>query len=175
MQLFLFAAYLATVPLANWMIGHVGTCSLTGPCVIPVGFGLYAPSGVLMVGASLMLRDAVQRVLGWHWGLVAIGLGAALSAFVAPPAILLASVTAFVVSETADFLVYTPLARKSLPLAFLASGLVGACVDSALFLLIAFGSLQFVAGQIVGKVWISLIAAGALQALRMRPYPQLQR
>ena len=163
----LFFAYLSTVPLANWMIGHVGACSGQGPCVIPVGFGLVAPSGVLMIGASLMLRDAVQRMLGWRWGLAAIALGAGVSAFISPPAILLASVAAFLVSETADFLVYTPLAQRSLPLAFLASGTVGAVVDSALFLLIAFGSLQFVAGQVVGKMWVSVAAASIAGGTRL--------
>ncbi len=47
----LFLAYIATIPAANWLIGNVGTtCVPNGPCLIPVGFGLMAPSGVLMVG-----------------------------------------------------------------------------------------------------------------------------
>ena len=73
------AAYAATIPAANWMIGNVGECIPNGPCVVPVGFGLMAPSGVLMIGAALVLRDAVHRLLGWKWGVAAIALGAAMS------------------------------------------------------------------------------------------------
>src|SRR5262245_7835085 len=54
-----------TVPAANWMIQHVGTaCMPAGPCVVPVAPGLMAPSGVLMIGLALVLRDLVQRRLG---------------------------------------------------------------------------------------------------------------
>ncbi|OZA72172.1 MAG: beta-carotene 15,15'-monooxygenase, partial [Caulobacter sp. 39-67-4] len=45
-----------TIPAANWMIGHVGTvCVANGPCVLPVAPGILAPSGVLMIGAALVL------------------------------------------------------------------------------------------------------------------------
>ena len=61
------------VPLANWMIQHVGTvCVPHGPCLVPVAPGLMAPSGVLTVGVALVLRDVVQRCLGLLWGLLAI-------------------------------------------------------------------------------------------------------
>jgi hypothetical protein len=51
--------YALTIPAANWMIGNVGTfCVPDGPCLIPLGFGLMAPSGVLMIGLALVLRDA---------------------------------------------------------------------------------------------------------------------
>ena len=36
-----FLLFLACVPLANWMIGNVGTvCVPNGPCLIPVAPGL---------------------------------------------------------------------------------------------------------------------------------------
>lgn len=160
-------AYAATIPLANWMIGHIGTvCVPNGPCLLPVGFGLMAPSGVLMVGAALVLRDLVQRALGWQWGLGAIAVGAVLSWFVADPHIVVASVVAFVLSETADFLVYTPLSRNRLWLAVLASSAVGALIDSAAFLWLAFGSLDLLAGQLVGKLWMSIAAAVVIWGLR---------
>ena len=57
--------YMATIPIANFMIGNVGTfCIPDGPCTIPVGFGYSAPSGVLMVGLALVLRDYVQEHFG---------------------------------------------------------------------------------------------------------------
>src|SRR5918996_2798929 len=70
-----------TIPAANWMIGHVGTiCVPNSACLIPVAPGLMAPSGVVMIGAALVLRDLVQRRLGLIAALGAIILGAALSA-----------------------------------------------------------------------------------------------
>lgn len=160
------AAYAATIPAANWMIGNVGDCIPNGPCLVPVGFGLMAPSGVLMIGAALVLRDAVHRLLGWQWAVGAIAIGSALSFQFSPPALVIASVTAFLLSELADLAVYSPLQRKRLVLAVAASGVVGAAVDSAVFLWLAFGSLDFIAGQIVGKLWMTALAAVALIAIR---------
>jgi uncharacterized PurR-regulated membrane protein YhhQ (DUF165 family) len=158
-----FAAFLATIPAANWMIGNVGTeCIPQGPCLIPVGFGLHAPSGVLMIGAAMVLRDVVQQTLGLRWAFAAIACGAALSAFFAPPALVLASVVAFLLAETLDLAVYTPLRERNLATAVLASGVVGSVVDSAAFLFIAFGSLDYMAGQVVGKLWMTVIAAAFL-------------
>jgi len=158
-----------TIPLANWMIGHVGTvCLPNGPCVLPVAPGMMAPSGVMMVGAALVLRDLVQRRLGAGFGLGAIAVGAAISALLAPAALVVASTAAFLLSEFADFAVYTPLARRRLVLAVFASSVVGLVVDSLVFLWLAFGSLQFLEGQIVGKLWMVLIATPLIAYLRRR-------
>jgi len=158
-----FLLYLATIPAANWLIGHAGTiCVPNGPCLVPVGFGLMAPSGVLMIGVALMLRDIVQRDLGWRWAAAGIAVGTALSFAVAPPALAVASVSAFALSEAMDQAVYAPLWRRRLVLAVLASGAVGAAIDSALFLWLAFGSLDHMTGQLVGKMWMVGAAAGLL-------------
>lgn len=158
-----------TIPAANWMIGHVGTfCVPNGPCVLPVAPGLMAPSGVLMIGAALVLRDLVQRRLGVEYGLAAIVAGAALSAGLAPPSLVIASATAFLLSEAADFAVYTPLARRRLVLAVLASSTIGLVVDSFVFLWLAFGSLDFLGGQIVGKAWMVLLSVPLVAYLRRR-------
>lgn len=159
MKYLAFLAFLTTVPLANWLIGNVGTtCIPDGPCLIPVGFGLSAPSGVLVIGAALVLRDVVQQLLGLRWALAAIACGVVLSALFAPPTLVLASAVAFAVAELLDLGVYTPLRRHNLPLAVLASGVIGAFADSAVFLIIAFGSLDYLAGQMVGKIWMSAAA-----------------
>jgi len=162
-------AFLATIPAANWMIGNVGTCIPQGPCLIPVWPGIMAPSGVLMIGLALVLRDAVHEWLGVVWVFAAIIAGAALSVVVAPPALAIASGTAFALSELADLAVYAPLRRKRLVLAVAASSVVGAIIDSAAFLLIAFGSLQFLPGQVIGKAWMVLIAIAALKIMRRQP------
>ena len=148
-----------TIPAANWLIGNAGTtCVPNGPCLIPVAPGLMAPSGVTMIGIALVLRDLVQRRLGVGVAVGAILAGAALSALVAPPALVVASAAAFLLSELADFAVYTPLARRRLILAVVASSLVGLVVDSIVFLWLAFGSLDFLAGQVVGKAWMVLLS-----------------
>jgi len=155
--------FLVTVPVANWMIGNVGTvCIPKGPCLIPVAPGLMAPSGVLLIGVALVLRDAVHEYFGSKIVLGAILVGAALSAFVAPAPLVIASGVAFLLSELADMAVYTPLRKKRLAMAVLASGVVGAVVDSAVFLWIAFGSLDYLAGQVVGKAWMTIGAAAFL-------------
>lgn len=164
----IFAAFVATVPSANWMIGNVGDCIPNGPCLIPVGFGWAAPSGVLMVGAAMVLRDAIHERLGAAWSLLAIVIGCALSAFLAPPALVLASGAAFLLAELADFAVYTPLRKRSLMWAVMASGAVGSVIDSAVFLLLAFGSLHYIEGQILGKLWMSLAALPVLWAMQNR-------
>jgi uncharacterized PurR-regulated membrane protein YhhQ (DUF165 family) len=158
-----------TIPAANWMIGHVGTlCVPNGPCLIPVAPAIMAPSGVLMIGAALVLRDLVQRRLGVEFGIGAIVVGAAISAALAPAALVIASAAAFLLSEFADFAVYTPLARRRLVLAVLASSLAGLVVDSIVFLWLAFGSLEFLLGQIIGKAWMVLLAVPFVAYLRRR-------
>ncbi len=115
-----------------------------------------------------MLRDAIQRRYGVAWSLVAIGAGCALSVAVAPPALVLASAAAFLLSEMADLAVYTPLQKRRLLAAVVLSGIAGAAIDSAAFLWLAFGSLDFIAGQIVGKLWMTLAAAPLVLLIRAR-------
>ena len=99
---------------------------------------------------------------------LAILAGAALSALLAPPALVIASAVAFLLSEFADLAVYTPLARRGLVLAVVASGVAGLVVDSIVFLWLAFGSLDFLPGQIVGKAWMVLLSIPFVAWLRRR-------
>jgi uncharacterized PurR-regulated membrane protein YhhQ (DUF165 family) len=170
-----FLAFMACIPLANWMIGHIGTsCAPNGPCVVPVfpwslqGGPLLAPSGVSMIGIALVLRDLVQRRLGRVAALMAIVAGAALSAAIAPPELVVASASAFLLSELADFVVFTPLQKRGLVVAVLASSVVGLIADSLLFLYLAFGSLEFLEGQVVGKTWMVLLALPFVHWIRKR-------
>lgn len=146
-------AYAVAIVAANAAI------SLVGP--VPVGFGLVAPAGVYFAGLSFTLRDVVQERLGRRWVFVAVALGALLSALLSGP-LALASGAAFLASELADFAVYTPLRRRSWLGAVLASNTVGAVLDSALFLWLAFGSLQFMWGQVLGKTWATLAVVAAV-------------
>jgi uncharacterized PurR-regulated membrane protein YhhQ (DUF165 family) len=158
-----------TIPAANWLIGHAGTtCVPHGPCLIPVAPGLMAPSGVTMVGIALVLRDLVQRRLGTAISALAVLVGSGLSALYAPASLVVASATAFLLSEFADLAVYTPLARRRLVVAVIASSCAGLVVDSIVFLWLAFGSLEFLAGQIVGKAWMVLFSIPLVAWLRRR-------
>lgn len=157
------------IPAANWLIGNAGlVCVPNGPCLIPVAPGVMAPSGVLMIGLALVLRDLVQRRLGVNWALAAIFSGAALSAWIAPPALVIASTVAFLLSELVDLGIYTPLQKRGLVLAVAASSVVGLVVDSVIFLWLAFGSLDYLSGQMIGKAWMVLLALPIVALLRRR-------
>lgn len=171
--------YALTIVAANYAIAHLGMCPPVGepgPCIVPVGFGLYAPSGVLFVGLALFLRDVVQDQLGRRWVAGAIVVGAALSYGLSAPFVAIASGVAFLLSEVADAVVYTPLRHDHKPLAVLLSGVVGGLVDSAIFLWLAFGSLAFIAGQWVGKTEMTLLCAAVVWATqRARREPGKER
>lgn len=161
------AAYAATIPAANYLIGNVGTeCISQGPCLIPVGFGLMAPSGVLMIGLALVLRDAMQELAGGKWAMAAIVAGSMLSLLVSPVSIAVASAVAFALAELADMAVYTPLRKRGKSLAVLASCAVGSVLDSLIFVFLAFGAIEFAAGTILAKLYASLAVSAFLHARR---------
>lgn len=162
----LVAVYIASIAGANWMIAHVG--QPLGPNhVLPVGFGLSAPSGVYLAAVTFVARDLVQRTAGLRVGLAAIVAGAAVSLGVASAGLAIASGATFLVSETCDFLVYTPLQARHFPAAVLLSGVVGDVIDSTLFLTLAGIPLSVaLPGQILGKGWV--ILAGGLLAGGLR-------
>lgn len=149
--------YVATIFAANWLIAHIG--------IVSVGFGLVAPAGVFAAGLALTLRDVVQATLGRLAVVAAILVGALLS-YTVSPAFAVASAVAFLVSELADLAVYTPLERQSWLGAIALSNTVGLLIDSALFLWLAFGSLEFFWGQVVGKAWMTLLAIALLAVSR---------
>jgi queuosine precursor transporter len=158
--------YTLTIPAANWAIETFG--------VVPIGFGLMAPAGVFAAGLAFTLRDLVQDRLGKPWAIGAIGLGALLSLAVSAPFVAAASATAFLISELADMVVYTPLRRRGWIRAVVASNAVGSVVDSAAFLLLAFGSLDFLTGQVVGK-WLMILPVAAGLWITRRPAWHLTR
>lgn len=150
-------AYAATILGANWAIATFG--------LVPVGFGLLAPAGVYFAGLAFTLRDFVRERYGYWPTVGAIAAGALLSAALSP-AFALASGVAFLLSETADALVYERLRRRGWLSAVAASNVVGFVADSTLFLWLAFGSLDFLAGQLVGKGWVTLAAVAVLWVVR---------
>lgn len=142
--------FVSTVLAANWALQEYGTVHF---------IGLTAPAGVFFAGLALLLRDVVQDTLGRIAVVACILAGAALSYWVSDAiripgghvSIAVASGAAFLLSELADFAVYTPLRERTLAGGIAASQVAGAIVDSALFLFLAFGSLALFWGQFVGK------------------------
>jgi queuosine precursor transporter len=156
----LAASFMACVVAANWTITHLGTEVSNGIYSIPVGFGLHSPSGVIFVGLSLTVRDALQRRCGIRPTIAAIVLGATLTLLIAP-SLAIGSGTAFLVGEFSDFAVYTPLRKRTIVGAVIMSNSVGALVDSAVFLMIAFGPAavaEFALPQVIGKLEWSALA-----------------
>jgi uncharacterized PurR-regulated membrane protein YhhQ (DUF165 family) len=151
------AGLLAAVIAANYVTTRFG--------FIPVGFGLQATAGTIFAGVALALRDVIQDLLGKPATIGVIAAAAAVSYFVASPAIAIASAVAFAVAELLDLAVYTPLRSHSRfgdwrwAAAVLASGVVGAIVDTVIFIGLAFGAAmisQVLLGQLVGKMWANL-------------------
>lgn len=178
----LAAGFVGCVVLANYLTARFH--------FVPVGFGQVAVAGTFAAGLALGLRDFIQDTLG-RWAVVAsITAGALLSFTVAPAALAAASTLAFLLSELADFAVYTPLRARARfggtrwALAVTASNLVGAIVDTALFLAVAFGTAAVIPGlpgQLIGKGWTTLavLTLGALVGSVIRrdrvPHPSLHR
>lgn len=166
--------FIGSIWFANWLLTHWGTVRFPGgPWLIPVwpgeltpsGNPIYAPSGVLAIGIGFTLRDLVQRRLGVRVAMLAIVAGALLSAAL-DTSLALASGVAFLLAESLDLFVYTPLQRRHLVGAVVASNIVGLVVDSIVFLTIAFGSLALFEGQVIGKAWMTLVAIPVVLTIR---------
>lgn len=158
--------FIATIFLANWSIETYG--------LVPVGPDLLAPAGVYFAGLAFTFRDLAQERLGRGWIVGAIVVGAVISGLVSTK-FAVASGVAFLISEMLDFAVYTPLRKRNWIGAVIASNVVGLIADSIIFLMLAFGSLQYLAGQVVGKAWMTLLAVAVLWFLRRRFAPSPDR
>ena len=165
----LAAAYLGSIVAAAWVITHIGAqYDPHGPHVLPVWPGIEAPSGVYIIGITLVLRDLLQRNAGKAITFALVLVGAALAALISP-AIAIASGLAFLASELIDFALFTATEKRlGLIPAVALSNAVSLVIDSIVFLTLAFGSLQFMQGQIIGKAWATLAAIVALWALQRR-------
>lgn len=164
-------AYLAAVVAANLTIAAVGPIG-----AIPVAF--------LFVGFDLTARDRLHE--RWRWeGPTGLALrmgaiilaGGALSFLLNRDAgpIAVASTVAFILSASADALVYGFLRERRSTTYYQRinlSNMAGALVDSLVFPTLAFGAFlpAIVLGQFAAKV-----LGGALWAYVLRPRPKLYR
>ena len=117
------AAYVAAIVLVNWLFEILP--------VVETPLGAWPPAS-LVVGFVLILRDLAQREVG-HYVLIAMLAAGAITYVMVDPFIAFASVAAFLVSETADWIVYT-LTRRPLRDRILASSAISSPLDSVVFL-----------------------------------------
>jgi queuosine precursor transporter len=142
----------------------------------PLHIGLFLiPAGTFIIGATFILRDFVQRFIGrkkTYLTIIVAMLLSGVTSFTLGDTlwITVASVLTFLVSETSDTEIYT---RLKMPLAWKVaySGIVGGILDSIIFVIIGLsplganflpwnGVVYAVAGQIIVKVLVQIIAAG---------------
>tara|TARA_B100000513_G_scaffold182351_1_gene101804 strand:+ start:780 stop:1274 length:495 start_codon:yes stop_codon:yes gene_type:complete len=100
--------------------------------LIPFYDTMYPPMSII-VGIIFILRDFAQKEIG-HKVFIAMLIGAFLSYIMANPYIAVASLVAFLVSETVDWGVYS-FTKKPLHQRILFSSLLSTPIDSAIFLL----------------------------------------
>lgn len=159
------ATFIGLVAASNWLTAKYGL------------IGGFVTAGTFTAGLVLAARDAVRETAGVWASLACIAAGVAVSAFMASPALALASGAAFAVSELADTAVYEPLRRRSRTRALAWSNLIGSVVDSIVFLTLAgFPLWPAILSQIAVKwavcVALPLLAIGGARAVlrnRVRP------
>jgi hypothetical protein len=158
-RLIIPASYLAAIIAANVLTEHFG--------LVPVGFGLVTTAGTYAAAWVILSRNFTQDIIGRLGVIVLMVAGAALSWLLASPALALASLTAFALSETADMAIYTPLRKRGRSRAVAVASTIGAVIDTFVFLWIAgFPIAQAAPGQLIVKIGMALLAALMLRASR---------
>jgi queuosine precursor transporter len=116
------AFYIVAIVLVNW------TFTVLAPWATPLG-DLYIAN--VIVGFVFVLRDYAQREIG-HKVLLATLLAGGITYLMVDPAIAVASITAFVISEMADWAVYS-FTRRPLQSRILISSLISVPLDTVVF------------------------------------------
>lgn len=149
--------YLASVLAANILVKELG--------IINLGWFVF-PAGTVLIGFVFTSRDMVQREYGkarcWWWMGAACALTAIFSASLA-----VASVAAFAVSETIDWIIFTRCGGSFVRRVWWSS-LVATPIDSAVFVCLAFGPGAWLAiiGQSALKLASSLVLAVAVRRMQ---------
>lgn len=137
----------ATRSAAAFILVIIATNAVTAALGVVSWLGVAATAGTWLAGLSFVARDALQDSLGRRWVVACIVVGAAISAAFSP-ALAVASAVAFLLSELADFAVYSPLRSRGYVPAALVSNFAGSVVDSVAFLAIAGFPMPLVWGQV---------------------------
>lgn len=156
------ALYVGLMPLINWAFAGIDTIAIPEN----LGGGAWHPF-TIVTGLVLVVRDFAQREIK-HWILGAMVVGLALSTLTAWPVIVVASGVAFLISETADWAVYT-FTKRPLSQRILISSAVGAPIDQIAFIglaslvvpgIFAWGTiLTGIVSKLIGAYIVSRIVA----------------
>jgi hypothetical protein len=128
--------YVALIPFLNWTFGRpdIPTADLTqalGPVFGTAHKIVFNPL-TIATGMVFVVRDFVQREMG-HRVLILMGLAIAWSFYYSWPVIALASATAFAISESVDWVLFT-FTKYRLSTRILLSSAIAAPVDTTVFL-----------------------------------------
>jgi queuosine precursor transporter len=164
----LLAVYVGSVVLANWLTTRYG--------LLGVGLGLTAPAGTFAIGGAIMTRDLLQDAGGRVLVIAAILAGALLSFAVSSHQIAFASGVTFLLAESLEFAVYTPLRRRAgwgtgkWAAVVAVANVTGALADTLIFLHLAGFPVTWptVGGQMLGKAYVT--AAVILAGLAIRRF-----
>jgi uncharacterized PurR-regulated membrane protein YhhQ (DUF165 family) len=149
----------------KWTLAYVASAVLVNAMFIALPpfqvAGATLTWGSFVVGGTFILRDYAQREVG-HRVLVATLAGTAITALMSPQ-LAFASGAAFLVSELLDWAVFSRW-RGSFRSRVVASSLVGAPADSALFMLLAGffswpGVVVMTASKLIALIFISRVDA----------------
>lgn len=160
------AFYLGSIVLANLLVHAFGLVTV---------FGLTFPAGALAIGLTFSARDFVQEKYGkygcWSWMLLAV-----LITFAFNRQLALASICAFLVAESADWLIYS-YSSGNIEKRLVLSNLVATPLDSLIFVILAFGpAWPAIWGQTIVKMLSSLLVLPLLKNGRFRTFrPGLQQ
>jgi queuosine precursor transporter len=143
------ATYMVAILLVNWLFA---------PSQLVPGFTVWNTSlgdlylANLVVGFVFVLRDYAQREIG-HRVLLATLIAGIITYFMVDPGIAMASVTAFVLSEMADWAIYS-FTKRPLQSRILISSLVAVPLDTLAF--------QYLAGYLTPAAFATEVLSKAL-------------
>lgn len=140
------ALYVASIVAVNWMFTAIA------PWSTPLG-DLYLAN--IVVGFVFVLRDYAQREVG-HKILFATAAAGVLTWFMVDPAIAVASISAFILSETADWAIYS-FTKRPLSQRILYSSLLSVPLDTLAF--------QYLAGYLTPAAFSTEMVSKAVGVL----------
>ncbi len=123
--------YVALIPFLNWSFGVVPNIEVIAPGILNAN-GVALHPLTLVTGFVFVARDFVQRELG-HKVLIVMAIAIGWAFFYAWPVIVIASGTAFAVSEMVDWALFT-FTRYRLSTRILLSSALAAPLDTTIFL-----------------------------------------
>jgi len=140
-------AYILSVLLANIFVDLFGIVEF---------LGLTFPAGVIFVGLTFSIRDFAQR----HWGVwkiwIFIGIATIITMFMNWQ-IAIASVSAFLISEFIDWMIFT-ITKKDFIYRIWISNTFSTPIDSVVFVVLTFGwNWNAICGQALIKYVSSLL------------------